>query len=291
MVDREVLGGKMKVLAGTPELREIILAAKRGGLKVGLVPTMGALHEGHASLIRAAKINCDFLVVSIFVNPKQFGPAEDYNAYPRDLKKDLDLILPHGVDVVFTPEPAVMFPSGFSSNVEVDGGISEALCGKSRPGHFAGVATVVAKLFNLAQPDIAFFGAKDYQQQLIIKKMTVDLNFPVEIVTLPTIREQDGLAMSSRNAYLRPEERRAAGVIFKALQLAREEFKEKSPWEMKRRLKVFIENEPLAKIDYLELVDPETLTEATDGHKKVLVAAAVFVGKTRLIDNMVIEKK
>ena len=184
-----------------------------------------------------------------------------------------------------------MFPSGFSSNVEVDGGISEALCGKSRPGHFAGVATVVAKLFNLAQPDIAFFGAKDYQQQLIIKKMTVDLNFPVEIVTLPTIREQDGLAMSSRNAYLRPEERRAAGVIFKALQLAREEFKEKSPWEMKRRLKVFIENEPLAKIDYLELVDPETLTEATDGHKKVLVAAAVFVGKTRLIDNMVIEKK
>ncbi|MBU1867489.1 MAG: pantoate--beta-alanine ligase, partial [Candidatus Margulisbacteria bacterium] len=248
-------------------------------------------HEGHLSLVEAARKKCDFLVVSIFVNPKQFGPNEDFKNYPRDLNKDLALLTPYEIDVVFTPEAEAMFPAGFSANVEINGGLVEALCGKSRPGHFSGVLTVVAKLFNLTRPDLAFFGEKDYQQQLIIRKMTKDLNFPIEIVTMPTIREANGLAKSSRNDYLKLDEREAAGVIFRALQLAKEKISKEPINAIKQQLRELVEKEPLAKIDYIELADPETLAEAGFDAKKVLVALAIWIGQTRLIDNLVVEKK
>ncbi|MFA6170124.1 MAG: pantoate--beta-alanine ligase [Candidatus Margulisiibacteriota bacterium] len=274
-------------LSGLKEMQAFSAQARRDKRTIGFVPTMGALHEGHLALAAEARKRCDLLVVSIFVNPIQFGPKEDFNAYPRDLEKDAQLLAPYEVDVLFTPSAAEMFPDGFNVQVEVKG-ITETLCGKSRPGHFAGVATVVAKLFNLVQPDRAFFGAKDYQQQLVIRKMVADLNFPVEIVTLPTVRESDGLAMSSRNRYLSPEERQAATVLYRGLLLAKEALaKGTEPIKVQQQIEAFIGQEPLAKLDYVTVVDSETLAEASNKGKH-LVALAVYIGKTRLIDNLVV---
>ncbi|MFA5034852.1 MAG: pantoate--beta-alanine ligase [Candidatus Margulisiibacteriota bacterium] len=274
-------------LSGLKEMQELSAQARRDKRQIGFVPTMGALHEGHLSLVAQAGKECDLLVVSIFVNPIQFGPQEDFNAYPRDFEKDAQLLAPYNVDVLFAPQAAEMFPEGFSSQIEVKG-LTEMLCGKSRPGHFAGVTTVVAKLFNLVQPDKAFFGAKDYQQQLVIRKMAKDLNFPVEIVTLPTVRENDGLAMSSRNRYLSPEERKAATILYRALLLAKEALaKGTDPIKVRQQIEGFIGQEPLAKVDYVVVVDPMTLADVSkDG--KCLVALAVYIGKTRLIDNLVV---
>lgn len=274
-------------LSGLKEMQELSAQARRDKRQIGFVPTMGALHEGHLSLVAQAGKECDLLVVSIFVNPIQFGPQEDFNAYPRDFEKDAQLLAPYNVDVLFAPQAAEMFPEGFSSQIEVKG-LTEMLCGQSRSGHFAGVTTVVAKLFNLVQPDKAFFGAKDYQQQLVIRKMAKDLNFPVEIVTLPTVRENDGLAMSSRNRYLSPEERKAATILYRALLLAKEALaKGTDPIKVRQQIEGFIGQEPLAKVDYVVVVDPMTLADVSkDG--KCLVALAVYIGKTRLIDNLVV---
>ncbi|MFA6431262.1 MAG: pantoate--beta-alanine ligase [Candidatus Margulisiibacteriota bacterium] len=262
---------------------------KNHGKTVGFVPTMGALHEGHLSLISEAKIKCDMVVVSIFVNPTQFSPAEDYNNYPRNYKNDKNTLKKMEVDVLFMPEVPEMYPPGTKTFVEVEG-LSKRLCGISRPTHFRGVATVVAKLFDIVAPDIAFFGEKDYQQQLIIKQMVRDLNLPLEVVSLPTIREFDGVAKSSRNINLNERERKAAGVLFKALKMAKEEIEkgEKDPKRLIMRLRSLIAGEPLFRIDYVVLADPETLEDAKHISGKVLIALAGYVGKTRLIDNMVV---
>lgn len=274
-------------LSGLKEMQELSAQARRDKRQIGFVPTMGALHEGHLSLVAQAGKECDLLVVSIFVNPIQFGPQEDFNAYPRDFEKDAQLLAPYNVDVLFAPQAAEMFPEGFSSQIEVKG-LTEMLCGQSRSGHFAGVTTVVAKLFNLVQPDKAFFGAKDYQQQLVIRKMAKDLNFPVEIVTLPTVRENDGLAMSSRNRYLSPEERKAATILYRALLLAKEALaKGTDPIKVRQQIEGFIGQEPLARVDYVAVVDPMTLADVSKCGK-CLVALAVYIGKTRLIDNLVV---
>lgn len=272
------------------EMQRVSAQLKREGRRIAFVPTMGALHAGHLSLIAAARKSGDFLVVSIFVNPAQFGPGEDFAAYPRDLNKDRELLVSQNVDLLFAPEAAAMFPPGFNSWLEVRGELAVGLCAKSRPGHFSGVATVVAKLFNLVRPDVVFFGQKDYQQQLVVRKMVADLNFPVEIVTVPTVREDDGLAKSSRNQYLSPAERAAAAVLFKGLQAAKEwaAGEEKDARSLKKRLTDFIKQEPLARIDYIEVVDPQTLAELKEIKGDALIALAVYIGKTRLIDNLLI---
>lgn len=273
-------------LSGLKEMQELSAQARRDKRRIGFVPTMGALHQGHLSLVAEARKKCDLLIVSIFVNPIQFGPKEDFNAYPRDIEKDSQLLAPYNVDVLFTPQAKEMFPEGFKSQIEVKE-LTGTLCGKSRPGHFAGVAMVVAKLFNLVQPDKAFFGAKDFQQQLVIRKMVADLNFPVEIVTLPTVRESDGLAMSSRNRYLSPEERKAATVLYRGLLMAKQVLAGGTePSKVRQQLEEFIGQEPLARIDYVAVVDPETLADVAN--KGALVALAVYIGRTRLIDNLVV---
>jgi pantoate--beta-alanine ligase len=263
--------------------------AKSHGKKVGLVPTMGALHEGHLSLVEEARKRADTVVVSIFVNPIQFGPSEDLARYPRNLGSDKKLLRHFDVDVLFMPEARTVYPEGFKTFVEVEG-LSKKLCGRSRPTHFRGVTTVVAKLFNMVCPDIAFFGGKDYQQQIIIKRMAKDLDFPVEIVALPTVREFDGLAMSSRNAYLTQKERRSALILYRSLCLAKEEIGkgEKDPRKILFRIRSAVGTEPSVRLDYVAMVDPETLEEVRKIKGKVLVALAAYLGKTRLIDNMMI---
>jgi pantoate--beta-alanine ligase len=263
--------------------------AKSHGKKVGFVPTMGALHEGHLSLVEEAKKRADTVVVSIFVNPIQFGPSEDLARYPRNLGSDKKLLRHFDVDVLFMPEARTMYPEGFKTFVEVEG-LSRKLCGRSRPTHFRGVTTVVAKLFNMVCPDIAFFGEKDYQQQIIIKRMAKDLDFPVEIVALPTVREFDGLAMSSRNAYLTQKERKSALILYRSLCLAKEEIRkgEKDPRKILLRIRSAVGTEPSVRLDYVAMVDPDTLEEVRKIKGKVLVALAACLGKARLIDNMVI---
>jgi len=257
---------------------------------VGLVPTMGYLHEGHLSLVRSARAENPSLVVSIFVNPTQFGPREDFARYPRDTRRDLAWLQKEATDVVLIPSADDMYPPQFDSWVEV-GRVTERLEGASRPGHFRGVTTVCAKLFNIVQPTRAYFGQKDAQQAVVIKKMVADLNMNLEIVTLPTVREPDGLAMSSRNSYLNPDERQAALVLYRALTLGRGlwEQGERDAENIKQTMRRLIQKQPLAAIDYVSIADAETLDELDTVKPPALVSLAVKIGSTRLIDNMVLE--
>jgi len=276
----------MEIVQKIEELREKIISWKNQDQRIGFVPTMGFLHEGHLSLVRESKKRCQKTVVSIFVNPKQFGPKEDYQVYPRDLERDRALLEREGVDLIFYPPVEVMYPEGYKTYVEVED-LQDKLCGKSRPGHFRGVCTVVLKLFNLVQPDEAYFGWKDAQQVLILKKMVEDLNLPLKIVPLPLVRDHDGLALSSRNTYLSPEERRAALVLKKSLDLAEKLIQtgEKDVVTIKQKMIDLISSEPLARIDYVEIVDLRTLDTLKILDRDALIALAVFVGRTRLIDN------
>lgn len=264
------------------------MKAERGKLagSVGFVPTMGYLHEGHLVLVRHARTETLTVIASIFVNPTQFGPQEDFATYPRDPERDLALLEKENVGVVFMPSAQEMYPQGFSSSVAVEG-ITERLEGKPRPGHFMGVTTVVAKLFNIVQPDRAYFGQKDAQQLAVIRKMVSDLNMNLEIVAVPTVREPDGLAMSSRNTYLTLEERKAAPVLWKALCLARGHWEngEKDVTRLRQEMTTLIEREPFAQIEYVSIADPETLEELEKVDSEALVSLAVRIGGTRLIDN------
>ncbi len=257
---------------------------------VGFVPTMGYLHDGHLALVRWARAENSVVVVSIFVNPTQFGPSEDFNRYPRDIPRDLALLEKEGTDIVFMPSAEEMYPEGFSSWVVVEK-VTEGLEGRSRPGHFRGVATVVNKLFNIVEPTKAYFGQKDAQQVVVIKKMVADLNMNLEIVVVPTVRESDGLAMSSRNVYLNPQERQAATVLFKALMLAKDLWAggEKRADVLRREMEFLISREPLAQIDYVSIADPRTLEELSTIEGSALASLAVRIGKTRLIDNILLE--
>jgi len=256
---------------------------------VGFVPTMGYFHEGHLSLVRRARAENPSVVVSIFVNPTQFGPQEDFDSYPRDPQRDLALLEKGKTDVVFMPSVAEMYPPQFNGWVEV-GKVAERLEGASRPGHFRGVATVVALLFDIIQPDKAYFGQKDAQQVLVIKQMVVDRNLSVEIVAVPTVREPDGLAMSSRNTYLNPQERRAATVLYKSLTLAQQLWAqgEKNAEHLRQEMLALIQKQPLADIDYVSIADAETLDELDAVKSPALVSLAVKIGTTRLIDNIVL---
>lgn len=256
---------------------------------VGLVPTMGYLHDGHLSLIRRAKEECDHVVVSIFVNPTQFGPREDLSKYPRDPDRDLSLIEPLGADLVWMPTAEMMYPQGYQTWVEVEA-MTRPLEGAMRPGHFRGVTTVVAKLFNGVQPHKAYFGQKDAQQAAVIRQMTRDLNFPIEIVVCPIVREPDGLAMSSRNVYLDPEQRKAATVLYRSLSAAKEAYEsgERGAEKLRQIMKDVIASEPLAQMQYVSCADYDTLEELEKVTGKTLLSMAVFLGKTRLIDNFVL---
>jgi pantoate--beta-alanine ligase len=256
---------------------------------VGLVPTMGYLHEGHLSLVRRVAEECASVVVSIFVNPTQFGPSEDLSAYPRDMERDLRLLEPLGVNLVWNPTPEIMYPDGYQTWVEVEA-LTIPLEGKRRPGHFRGVTTVVTKLFNGVQPAKAYFGQKDAQQAAVIRRMTRDLNFPIEIVVCPIVRELDGLAMSSRNTYLDPQQRQAATVLYRALNAAKDVYDtgERDADKLRAVMEKTIADEPLAQLQYVSCADYDTLEELKTVSGKVLLSMAVFVGKTRLIDNFVL---
>jgi len=258
----------------------------------GLVPTMGALHEGHLSLVRRARAECDGVGVSIFVNPTQFGPDEDLSAYPRTLEADLTLLESEGVDLVWTPTPEIVYPPGFQTYLTVEH-VTKPLEGEPRPGHFRGVATVVAKLFNAFTPDRAYFGQKDAQQVVVIKRMVEDLNFPLQIVVCPTVREPDGLALSSRNGYLNPEERRTATVLYRALSSARDAFEagERDAGRLRARMSSTIAQELLAIEEYVSAADTETLAELAWVHNGALLSLAVRIGETRLIDNVLLPEE
>ena len=257
---------------------------------IGLVPTMGALHEGHLSLVREARRMCDVVVVSVFVNPAQFGPGEDFERYPRDLTRDTALLTDYNVDFIFAPPVEEIYPKGFSTYVNVEG-VADQFEGAARPGHFRGVSTIVTILLNVVRPDFAFFGQKDAQQAVIIRRLVRDLAFDSEIIVLPTVREDSGLAMSSRNLYLKPEEQQAAAVIHRALAKAKETYKagERHSSKLAGLVRATIEAEPLARVDYVNITDAETL-ETIDklDERAVLVSVAAYVGKTRLIDNTVL---
>lgn len=283
----------MKLCRTTAELRVEIALAKAAGKTIGLVPTMGALHEGHASLIKAAAMENELVVVSVFVNPTQFGPNEDLDAYPRTLDADCKLAESCGADIVFAPTPAEMYPSEDMTWVEVTGDITKVLCGRTRPIHFRGVTTVVAKLFNLAQPDHAYFGQKDAQQAEVLKRMVKDLFFNVKLRIMPIVREADGLAKSSRNTYLSKSERAAAVILSSSLETASMLFKagERSSQKLVEGVKKLIGDEPMAQIDYVEIYALPGLTPAPEVLTKgqYLLALAVKFGTTRLIDNVILE--
>ena len=259
---------------------------------VGLVPTMGALHRGHLSLIERGRRECSPVIASIFVNPKQFGPNEDFSKYPRTFDRDSKILEQAGVDSVFAPEPSEIYPNGFSTYVQVEG-LSERLEGRSRPGHFRGVTTVVMKLLQIIQPNFAYFGRKDAQQARIITQMARDLNLDSEIVVSPIVREPDGLALSSRNAYLSAEERKAAPVLYRALDAAKSELAAgvRDALQLQTSLRRKLDSEPLARVDYAEVVDAETFEPVMRVSKPCYVLLAVFIGKTRLIDNLYLEPK
>ena len=276
----------MKVIEKVEEMKE--LRQQLSG-SVGFVPTMGYLHEGHLSLVRQARAENQWVVVSIFINPTQFGPREDFKSYPRDPEHDLTMLEKEGTDIVFMPLAEEMYPTGYNSWIDVEK-ITEWLEGASRPSHFRGVTTVVAKLFNIVQPTKAYFGQKDAQQALVIRKMVTDLNMNLEVVTLPTLREPDGLAMSSRNTYLNPQERQTALVLYQALMLVQQLHTqgEKDAGRLRREMTALIEKQPLVTIDYVSIADPETLDELDKVTPPALVSMAVKIGKTRLIDNIVL---
>ena len=280
----------MKIVGTVKEVREQVKEWKKQGLSVGLVPTMGYLHEGHKSLMEAARKDNDKVVVSIFVNPMQFGPTEDLATYPRDLDHDAALCESVGVDLIFHPEAEEMYEKDFCSFVDMTG-LTEGLCGKTRPIHFRGVCTVVNKLFNIVTPDHAYFGQKDGQQLAVIKRMVRDLNMDIEIVGCPIVREEDGLARSSRNTYLSPEERKAALILSKTVALGKELAKtEKDANKVVEAMKKNIETEPLAKIDYVEAVDALSMAPVEKLEGTCMLAMAVYIGKTRLIDNTLINE-
>ncbi len=276
----------MKIVSTVEEVRKYVKEAKKQDKTVGLVPTMGYLHEGHGSLITKARETTDFVVVSIFVNPMQFGPTEDLESYPRDLDKDAAFCESLGADLIFHPEPSEMYHEGFSSFVDMTV-LTEELCGLSRPVHFRGVCTVVNKLFNIVTPNYAFFGQKDAQQLAVIKHMVDDLNMDIKIVGCPIVREEDGLAKSSRNTYLSADERKAALILSKSIKLGNETFAqgEKDAKTIISKMSELIESEPLAKIDYVKIVDRLTMQQIETVDRPALLAIAVYIGKTRLIDN------
>lgn len=279
----------MKIVGTVKEVREQVKAWKKEGLSVGYVPTMGYLHEGHASLMKKSVENNDKTVASIFVNPMQFGPTEDLEAYPRDLDRDAALCEEIGVDLIFHPEVEEMYEDGFCSFVDMNG-LTKGLCGKTRPTHFRGVCTVVNKFFNIVKPDRAYFGQKDAQQLAVIKRMVADLNMDIEIIGCPIVREADGLAKSSRNTYLSEEERRAALCLSKSIFLAESLVKDgKTNAEIiKAEMRKVLESEPLARVDYVEIVDSLTIEPVVEVKSGTLIAIAVYIGKTRLIDNTII---
>lgn len=280
----------MKVVDTIPRMSTLVKIFKKEGKSIGLVPTMGYLHEGHLSLVRAAKKHVDVAVMSIFVNPIQFGPKEDFEKYPRDFKRDEELATSAGVDIIFAPSTEEMYPDGYSTYVNVER-LTETMCGRSRPGHFKGVTTVVAKLFNIVRPDIAYFGQKDAQQAIVVKKMAADLNMSIEIKMMPTVREQDGLAMSSRNVYLSPEERKDAVVLYESLKNAETLIKsgERDAKKVSRAIEESVKKVPTAKIDYVSVTDAVRLKELSKVSGETLIALAVFIGKTRLIDNIIVK--
>ena len=279
----------MRSIATAAEITAISQEARRSGKSVGLVPTMGALHEGHLSLVRAARSQSDVIVVSIFVNPTQFGPREDLSKYPRTLEEDLGLLRAEKVDFVFSPSVQEMYPPGSSTWVTVEG-LSEKLDGRSRPGHFRGVTTVVSKLFNIVQPDLAVFGQKDAAQAAIILRMVQDLDFGVRVLVCPIVREKDGLAMSSRNVYLTPQQRKQATILYRALTRVQTlaDQGERNASTLISAGKQVIAEEPQVRLDYFEIVNWETLDPVPDISKGALVAVAAYVGETRLIDNLLL---
>jgi len=275
------------VVAGLDDMKSLRRSWKAGGKIIGFVPTMGYLHEGHLSLVRESKRQTDVTVVSIFVNPAQFGPAEDLDRYPRDMERDKRLLEKEKVDCLFLPHREAIYPTGYSTWVEIHG-LQDGLCGRSRPGHFRGVSTVVLKLFNIVRPDKAFFGWKDAQQFVLLKRMVTDLDLEVTMEGMPTVREPDGLAMSSRNTYLSPEERQAALVIPRSLEAAEDLVRggERRAEKVLETIKKTINGEALARLDYAELVDLWSLEPLSVIKGEVLMAVAVYIGKTRLIDNI-----
>lgn len=281
----------MEIITTVEAMKAQVAAWKAAGLTVGLVPTMGALHAGHESLMDAARAACDKVVASVFVNPIQFGPDEDFDAYPRDIERDAAIAAAHGVDAVFHPSVEEMYGPAHNTYVVMET-LTDALCGASRPGHFRGVCTVVTKLFNIVQPDRAFFGQKDAQQLAIIKRMVADLNMNVRVVGCPIVREEDGLAKSSRNAYLSPAEREAALVLSRAIRAGEEAVAagERDAAAVKALMGGIIEAEPLARIDYIEVVDGATMQPTERIGETTLVAMAVYIGRTRLIDNFLYEE-
>jgi pantoate--beta-alanine ligase len=282
----------MEIIHTASWMKQIGRAARQSDRILGLVPTMGALHKGHASLVQSAQAQCSLVVVSIFVNPKQFGPNEDFQKYPRTLISDRATLEKLGVDYLFAPPAEEIYPKGFRTAVEVEG-LSTRLEGRSRPGHFQGVATVVLKLFEIVQPRFAYFGRKDAQQSRIIQQMATDLNLDTEVIVAPIVREPDGLALSSRNAYLGPEDRRAATTLHRALEAAKREISsgERDAARLIVSMRLVLDSEPGVKIDYVEIADAETLEPVTAVRNRCFVLIAALVGKTRLIDNALIEQE
>jgi pantoate--beta-alanine ligase len=280
----------MKIIKTIKEMKTVLASHREQAKIIGFVPTMGYLHQGHLSLIRRARQSSDIVVISIFVNPTQFGPQEDLARYPRDIKRDEELAEQGGVDYIFYPDVSEMYPEGYKTYVLVEE-LSKKMCGASRPGHFRGVTTIVLKLFNIIQPHCAYFGQKDAQQAIIIRRMVEDLNLDVKIEVEPIVREADGLAMSSRNSYLNAKERKAALVLYHALNLAQKLIKqgERNSSVIISQMEKFIRQEPLARIDYISIVDNRNLQELALINKEALIALAVYIGKTRLIDNITIQ--
>ncbi|MDO9574183.1 MAG: pantoate--beta-alanine ligase [Candidatus Contubernalis sp.] len=280
----------MDIVRTIPELKVIIRQVQNMGKTIGFVPTMGYLHQGHLSLVKAAIKECDFVAVSIYVNPIQFGVGEDFENYPRDLTADAQICQQEGVDLIFSPLDQDMYPKGYASFVEVEQ-LTQGLCGQGRPGHFRGVTTVVTKLFNLLEPDIAYFGQKDAQQALVLKKMVEDLNMNLTLKIMPTLREEDGLAMSSRNVYLSSQEREAALVLYKSLTRAEEMIRggARKASKISSAMEEIIAGEPLAQLEYIEIADTLKLESLEVLEAEVLIALAVRVGQTRLIDNIIVE--
>ena len=279
----------MNIYRSVGETRAACRVLRASGKRLGLVPTMGALHEGHLSLVRAARAQCDAVAVSLFVNPTQFGPTEDLAKYPRPFERDRALLEKEGVEILFSPSADEMYPKGEGTWVVVDG-LSEKLDGRSRPGHFRGVATVVSKLFHILEPDAAFFGQKDAAQSAIIRRLVRDLNFPLEVVICPIVRESDGLAMSSRNTYLSPEERQRALVLRQSLILVEDHFRagQRNAAKLINAAREVFVAQPQVRLDYFEIVDPDTLDPIEQVSQPALAAVAAYVGNTRLIDNVVL---
>jgi len=280
----------MKIVDNISRMSTLSKMLKKEGKVIGFAPTMGYLHDGHLSLVRTAKKHTDVVVMSIFVNPLQFGPGEDFEKYPRDFKHDEEVAASAGADILFYPSGKDIYPGGYSTYVNVER-LTDGLCGASRPGHFRGVTTIVAKLFGIVRPDVAYFGQKDAQQAIVIKKMVEDLNMGVEIKMVPIVREKDGLAMSSRNVYLSGSERQDAVVLYQALKKAESivEQGERDPKKIMKTMEAMIKEKSSAKIDYISMVDTKLLQEINKVSGEVLIALAVFIGKTRLIDNVILK--